>query len=178
MTARLRIIVALGLVAVVAAGGFAVYAHRPVARVRTDPTWGLFTDAQWRALGATRVVTAMPPLAVVAKGRCLLVLRGTTRLARLCGPSTLLVAYAIRERGMTDVVGVAQRRVASVVETFGGTSTNAFLFSAPHALAFGNSVRGRTVELSARDSSGREVARLYCASAFGAVCGSSAHRRS
>jgi hypothetical protein len=201
VTRRLGVIAALGLVAVLAAGGFAVYAHEPARAPIVSPTWGVFTDAQWQALGerigvpasALRMVTAMPardgtPFAIVsaplARGRrCFVVVRGLQPGTPICTLGAPVAAYTTHEPHAIGVVGLAGRRVASLVVTWrlpdGRTTTSgAALLSAPGAWGFGGGYSGRLVALTARDVRGRVIERLYCASALRGVCGMSAQRRS
>ena len=200
MTRRLGVIVALGLVALLAAGGFAVYAHRPAQEATPEPTWGVFTDAQWQRLAARlgvepaqlRMVTAMParngtPFAIVSAPRdghyCFTVVRGVRPGRPICKLAAPLVAFTVREPHSLDVVGLASRRVASLVSTWrspdGQTITSgSALLSAPGAWGFGSGYSGTLVALTARDVHDRIIARLYCASALRGVCGMSAQRRS
>ena len=173
VTRRLGVTVACGLLAVLAAGGFAVYAHRPARLPAPDPSWGLFSKAEWRSLGATRVVAAMPPLAVVSVRGCLVVLNRTARLAAVCHQTQPLRMFALRAHGMTDVVGIVRPDVASVV----GGGYNLPLLRAPHAYAFGVGLRSAST-FTAYDARGHVVARVYCASALRGSCGESAQRSS
>lgn len=198
---RLVAIAAAGLAAILAAGGFALSSRGPAAEPAVSPTWGVFTDAQWQALGARlgvrpaalRMVTAMPardgtPFAIVsaphgAGRRCFVVVRGLRPGAELCALRAPLVAFTTVEPHAIDVVGLASRRVASLVSTWrlpDGTTTTSgsALLSAAGAWGFGSSYSGRLVSLTARDADGRVIARLYCASALRGVCGISAQRRS
>jgi hypothetical protein len=201
VTRRLGVIAALGLVAVLAAAGFAAYAHRRASEPAVSPTWGVFTDAQWQTLGerlgvATselRMVTAMPardgtPFAIVsatlsAGRRCFVVVRGLRPGDPICKLDRPLMAFTTREPHGIDVVGLASRRVGSLVSTWrlpdGRTTTSgSALLSAPGAWGFGSSYSGTLVALTARDVHDRVIARLYCASALRGVCGMSAQRRS
>jgi hypothetical protein len=196
VTRRLGVIAALGLVAVVAAGGFAVYAHRPTDEPAVSPTWGIFTDAQWHALGARlgvptsalRMVTAMPardgtPFAIVSARRCFFVVRGLRPGPQICRLDAPVVAFLTREQDAVDVVGLASRRVASLVSTWrlpDGrlTTSGSALISAPGAWGFGSGYSGTLVALTARDVHDRIIARVYCASALRGVCAGSAQRRS
>ena len=201
MTRRLGVIAALGLVAVLAAGGFAVVAHRPAEEPTVSPTWGVFTDAQWRTLGARlgvpasvlRMVTAMPardgtPFAIVSaplagSRRCFVVVRGLRPGEPICRLDAPVMAFMTREPNAVDVVGLASRRVASVVSTWrlpDGrlTTSGSALLSAPGAWGFGSGYSGKLVALTARDVHNRIIARIYCASALRGVCGISAQRRS
>jgi len=196
VTRRLGVIAALGLVAVLSAGGFAVYAHRPAPEQSVSPTWGVFTDAQWRALGvrlgvpssALRMVTAMPardgtPFAIVNARRCFFVVRGLRPGPPICTLAAPLLAFTTREPHAIDVVGLASRRVAGLVSTWrlpDGrlTTSGSALISAPGAWAFGSGYSGTLVALTARDVHNRVIARVYCASALRGVCGISAQRRS
>ena len=201
MTRRVVAIAAAGLVAILAAGGFALSYRGPAAEPPASPTWGVFTDAQWQALGARlgvsasalRMVTAMPardgtPFAIVSSPRadgrrCFVVVRGPHPGSSICKLRTPLVAFITVEPKAIDVIGLASRRVASLVSTWrvpgGGTTTSgSALLSAPGAWGFGSGYSGRLVALTARDVHGRVIARLYCASALRGVCGMSAHRRS
>ena len=132
MTRRLGVIAALGLLAVLAAGGFAVYAHRPAQEPSVSPTWGVFADAQWQTLGARlgvpasalRMVTAMPardgtPFAIVSAPlaggrRCFVVVRGLRPGKPICKLAAPVVAFTMREPRAIDVIGLASRRVASL----------------------------------------------------------------
>ena len=196
MTRRLGVIAALGLVAVLAAGGFALSAHRPAQEPAVSPTWGVFTETQWQALAARlrvspsqlRMVTAMParngtPFAIVTAHRCFVVVRGMRTEAPICRLSAPVMAFMTPEPRATDVVGLASRRVASLVSTWrlpdGRLETSgSALLSAPGAWGFGSGYSGTLVALTARDASNRVVARVYCASALSGVCGVSAQRRS
>jgi hypothetical protein len=200
VTRRLGVIVALGLVALFAAGGLEVYAHRSAPEPTVSPTWGVFTDAQWRILAGRlrveptqlRMVTAMPagdgtPFAIVSARRdghdCFVVVRGIRPGTPFCKLTSPLVAFAVREPHTLDVVGLASRRVASLVSTWrlpdGRTTTSgSALLSAPGAWGFGSGYSGTLVALTARDVHNRVIARLYCASALRGACGISAHRRS
>lgn len=196
MTRRLGVIAALGLVAVLGAGGFAVYAHRPAREPTVSPAWGVFTDAQWRGLGARlgvpasalRMVTAMPardgtPFAIVSAHRCFVVVRGLDTGTPICTLDSPVVAFTSREPHMLDVVGLASRRVASLVSTWrlpDGriTTSGSALLSAPGAWGFGSGYSGTLVALTARDARNGVIARVYCASALRGVCGTSAQRRS
>jgi hypothetical protein len=200
VTRRLGVIVALGLVALFAAGGLEVYAHRSAPEPTVSPTWGVFTDAQWRILAGRlrveptqlRMVTAMPardgtPFAIVSapEGRqhCFVVVRGLRTGTPICRLVAPLVAFTVRGPHEIDVVGLASRRVASLVSTWrlpdGRTTTSgSALLSAPGAWGFGSGYSGTLVALTARDVHDRVIARLYCASALRGVCGTSAQRRS
>jgi hypothetical protein len=200
MTRRLGVIVVLGLVALSAAGGFAVHAHRPAAEPTVSPTWGVFTDTQWRTLAGRlrvapaqlRMVTAMPardgtPFAIVSAPQggqhCFVVVRGLRPGTPICRLAAPLVAFTARGPHEIDVVGLASRRVASLVSTWrlpdGQTTTSgSALLSAPGAWGFGSGYSGALVALTARDVHNRVIARLYCASALRGVCGTSAQRRS
>jgi hypothetical protein len=190
------VIAALGVVAVLAAGGFAVYAHRPAKEPTVSPTWGVFTDAQWQALAtrlgvpasALRMVTAMPardgtPFAIVGARRCFFVVRGVRTGPAICRLEAPVVAFTTREPHAIDVVGLASRRVASLVSTWrlpdGRTTTSgSALLSAPGAWGFGSGYSGTLVKLTARDVHNRVIATVYCASALRGACGMSAQRRS
>jgi hypothetical protein len=196
MTQRLTAIVAAGLVAVLAAGGFALTHRGPAAAPPVSPTWGVFTDAQWRTLAARlgvapaqlRMVTAMParngtPFAIVSARRCFVVVRGLRTEAPICTLSSPLMAFTTREPHAIDVIGLASRRVASLVSTWrlpdGRTTTSgSALISARGAWGFGSGYSGTLVALTARDVHNRVIAKLYCASALRGVCGISAQRRS
>ena len=196
MTRRLGVIAALGLVAVLAASGFAVYAHRPVREPSASPTWGVFTDAQWRTLAARlgvaprqlRMVAAMParngtPFAIVRAHRCFVVVRGLRPGEPICKLDAPVVAFMTREPHAVDVIGLASRRVASLVSTWRlpdgrMTTSGSALLSAPGAWGFGSGYSGTLVALTARDAHNRIIARLYCASALRGACGISAQRRS
>ena len=196
MTRRLGVIVALGLVAVLAAGGFAVSADRPAQEPKASPTWGVFTDAQWRMLAARlgvaprqlRMVTAMParngtPFAIVRAHRCFVVVRGLRPGQPIWELDAPVMAFVTREPNAVDVVGLASRRVASLVSTWrlpGGrmTTSASALLSAPGAWGFGTAYSGTLVALTARDVHNRVIARVYCASALRGACGISAQRRS
>lgn len=194
MSHRLPFILALGFAATVAAGAFAVVAHRPAHEQHVDPSWGVFTDTQWRTLGSRlgandlRVVAAMPlhdgtPFAIVTARRCLVVVRGTSPLRRVCGLTSPLLVFAQRDGSMTNVVGIASGRIEGVVSTSqidGHSFTQGTaLLRAPGARVFGSSFAG-VPAFTARDRNGQFVARvrLYCASALRGVCGTSAQRRS
>jgi hypothetical protein len=93
------------------------------------------------------------------------------------------VAFLTREQDAVDVVGLASRRVASLVSTWrlpDGrlTTSGSALISAPGAWGFGSGYSGTLVALTARDVHDRIIARVYCASALRGVCGGSAQRRS
>jgi hypothetical protein len=196
VTRRLGVIAALGLVAVLAAGGFAVFAHRPAQEPTVSPTWGVFTDAQWRTLAARlgvaprrlQMVTAMParngtPFAIVRAHRCFVAVRGMRPGEPICKLDSPVVAFMTREPNSVDVVGLASRRVASLVSTWrlpDGrlTTSGSALLSAPGAWGFGSGYSGTLVALTARDAHNRIIARVYCASALRGACGISAHRRS
>lgn len=187
--------------AILGAAGFVLTYRGPAAEPAASPTWGIFTDAQWQTLGARlgvrasalRMVTAMPardgtPFAIVsaprADGRrCFVVVRGLRPGRSICTLRAPLVAFTTVEPKAIDVIGLASRRVASLVSTWrlpGGRTTisGSALIPAPGAWGFGSGYSGRLVALTARDAHGRVIARLYCASALRAVCGSSAQRRS
>jgi len=188
-------------VAVLAAGGFAVSAHRPAQEPSVSPTWGVFTDAQWQRLGARlgvptsalRMVTAMPardgtPFAIVSAPLvgghpCFVVVRGLRPGRPICRLEAPVVAFMTREPHAVDVIGLASRRVASLVSTWrlpNGrvTTSGSALLSAPGAWGFGSGYSGTLVALTARDVHNRIVARVYCASALRGACGISAQRRS
>jgi hypothetical protein len=189
-------IVAAGTVAILALAGF-VLMHRSLASGPVgSPTWGVFTDAQWQTL-ATRVgvpasalqmVTAMParngtPFAIVNARRCFYVVRGLSPGPPICELSAPVMAFTTRDSQFVDVVGLAGRRVASLVSTWrlpdGRTTTSgSALLSAPGAWGFGSGYSGTLVTLTARDAHNRVIARVYCASALRGVCGMSAQRRS
>ena len=81
MTRRVEIIIPIGLAMILAAGGLALSERKSPSAPKASPTWGVFTDAQWNALGgrlsglgldqaSMQVVTAMPeqdgtPFAIV-----------------------------------------------------------------------------------------------------------------
>ncbi len=201
MTRRLGVIAALGLVAVLAAGGFAVNAHRPAPEPTASPTWGVFTDAEWQRLAAglrvepaqLRMITAMPardgtPFAIVsaplARGRrCFVVVRGLRTGAPICKLDAPVTAFVTHESHAVDVVGLASRRVASLVATWRlpdgrMTTSEEALVSAPGAWGFGSGYSGTLVAFTARDVHNRVVAKIYCASALRGSCGISAQRRS
>ena len=196
MTRRLGVITALGLVAVFAAGGFTVYAHRPAQEPTVSPTWGVFTDAEWQGLAARlgvpvsalTMVAAMParngtPFAIVNAHRCFFVVRGLETGTPICTLAAPVVAFTTREPHMLDVVGLASRRVAGLVSTWRlpdgrMTTSGSALLSAPGAWGFGSGYSGTLVALTARDVHNRVIARVYCASALRGVCGMSAQRRS
>lgn len=196
MTQRLTAILAAGIVAILAAGGFALTHRGPATEPSVPPTWGVFTDAQWRALAARlgiapaqlRMVTAMPardgtPFAIVSAHRCFVVVRGLRAAAPICTLSAPVVAFTTSEPHQLDVIGLASRRVASLVSTWrlpDGrlTTSGSALLSAPGAWGFGSGYSGTLVALTARDVRNRIIARVYCASALRGVCGVSAQRRS
>jgi hypothetical protein len=173
-----------------------VSAHRPAKQPTVSPTWGVFTDAQWHALATRlgvpasglRMVTAMPardgtPFAIVGARRCFFVVRGLRAGPPICTLSAPVIAFTTREPHSLDVVGLASRRVASLVSTWrlpDGrlTTSGSALLSAPGVWGFGSAYSGTLVALTARDAHNRIVARIYCASALRGVCGMSAQRRS
>jgi hypothetical protein len=134
------------------------------------------------------MVTAMPardgtPFAIVSARRCFFVVRGQSPGTPICKLDAPVVAFMTREPHAVDVIGLASRRVASLVSTWrlpdGRTTTSgSALLSAPGAWGFGSGYSGRLVALTARDAQNRIVARVYCASALRGACGISAQRRS
>lgn len=178
-------IIALGVVAVLVSGALALDERRPVRPPQVSPSWGQYTDRQWRTLqaryGALRMATSSPSLAIVAARGCLVVLHGMTHLATVCRPTTPMRLFAWRSAGMTNVVGITSPAVAyatTTSRTDGRRYTSgAFLLEAPHGHVFGSGVRAATA-FTAYDAHGRVLERLYCASALRGVCGISAHRRS
>jgi hypothetical protein len=196
VTRRLGVIAALGLVAVLATGGFARYVHRQAQEPRVSPTWGVFTDDQWQTLATRlgvatsglRMVTAMParngtPFAIVSARRCFYVVRALRPGSPICELTAPVIAFTARDSKLVDVVGLASHRVAGLVATWrlpdGRTTTSgSALLSAPGAWGFGSGYSGTLVALTARDAHNRVIARVYCASALRGVCGVSAQRRS
>jgi hypothetical protein len=94
-----------------------------------------------------------------------------------------VVAFTAREPQAIDVIGLAGRRVASLVSTWrlpDGrlTTSGSALLTAPGAWGFGSAYSGTLVSLTARDAHDRVIAKVYCASALRGVCGMSAQRRS
>jgi hypothetical protein len=180
------VIIALGLVAVLAAGGLLAYAHRPVFDPTGSPGWGVYSDAQWHRLqaryGPIEMATSGTTLAIVRAHGCLVVLHGMTRRATVCRPAAPLRVFASRSGRMTDVVGITSPAVSFVTSTgrYSGrpVTSGAFLMPAPHGHVFGFGDSSAATTLTAYDAHGRVLARLYCASALRGVCGSSAHRRS
>jgi hypothetical protein len=134
------------------------------------------------------MVTAMParngtPFAIVSAHRCFVVVRGLRPGAPICTLSAPVMAFTTSEPHALDVIGLASRRVASLVSTWrlpGGrlTTSGSALLSAPGAWGFGSGYSGTLVALTARDAHDRVIATVYCASALRGVCGISAHRRS
>ena len=193
MTRRVLLIAALGLVATLAVGGFALSVRGGGASSpAVSPTWGVFTDAQWHALGSRvgpsmKLVTAMPqgngrPFAIVsvqhAAHTCFVVVRGVSPSAPICTLAQPVLAFTARERDGLDVVGLARRNVESVVASWGTMTQGTALLPAGTAHAFGSRYIGAPVVLTAHVHGGAVVARLYCASALRGVCGMSAQRRS
>ena len=204
VTHRLRIIVAAGLVAVAASGVLALSLHRGTpASTTISPTWGVFSDAQWRYLGerldslgldgsAMRMVTAMPkqdgtPFAIVTAPRrsgraCFVVVRGGSPSLPICKLRHPLLAFTVADGARTDVIGLATTRAETVVASWRShdgyvTTQGAALISAPHAYGVGMSFSG-VPSLTAYGHGGVVLAKIYCASALRGVCGVSAHRRS
>lgn len=205
MTHRLRIIVAAGLLAVAAGGAFALSLHREDAPASTaiSPTWGVFDDGQWQALGerldslgldgsAMQMVTAMSkrdgtPFALVAVPRpsgraCFVVVRGASPSKPICKLRQPLLAFTATDGPRTNVIGIARPRAETVVASWRSrdgsvTTQGAALLSAPHAYGVGMSFPG-VPSLTAYGHGGVVLAKIYCASALRGVCGMSAHRRS
>lgn len=181
MTRRLGVIIALGIVAVLVSGALAVDELRPVHQPQVSPSWGQYTDAQWRTLqeryGAVRMATDAPPLAILASRGCLVALRGMQHLATVCRPTAPLRLFTWRSGGMTNVVGITSPAVASVVYSEGSFRSGVPLMPASHGHVFGAGLRSATA-FTAYDRHGRVLERLYCASALRGVCGMSAQRRS
>jgi hypothetical protein len=185
VTRRVGVIIALGFLTVLAAGGLALTIRTPAKDFKPTPSWGMYSNAQWRTLeqryGAITMRTAMTSAAVVSAHGCLVVLDGMREVATVCHPTKPLQAFAVEHHGLIDVAGVASRRVVSVVTTTPQGSMNSALLPANDAwvfsAGFGRGASG-PLTLTARDAKGRVVARLYCASALRGACGMSAHRRS
>jgi hypothetical protein len=205
VTLRLRIIAAAGLAVVAAAGGlsFSLRHTGSLPSTTISPTWGVFTDAQWRALGARldalgldgstmKMVTAMPkqdgtPFAVVTAVRgpghaCFVVVRGASAARPICTLRQPLLAFTATDRGVTDVVGLVTRRAETVVASWrtpdGHVVTQgSALLTAPHAYGIGIAFSG-VPTLTAYGHGGVALGKVYCASALRGVCGTSAQRRS
>ena len=198
MTRRLAVIAAAGLVATLAAGGLALSLRGPASPSAVSPSWGLFTDAQWRTVGSRiaalgldvsdmKVVTAMPresgaPFAIVSAARggrtCFVLVRGASPASPICSLSRPLLAFAAPEHDGIDVVGLAGRDVEGVVASSAKGTQGSALLPAAGVHAFGARYMSRRLTLTAHVRGGAVVARLYCASALRAVCGMSAQRRS
>jgi hypothetical protein len=185
MTRRLVLIVALGCVAVLVSGTFALDERRPVHQPRVSPSWGQYTDTQWRTLqqryGSVAMATSSPPLAILASHGCLVALNGMRHLATVCRPTAPLRLFTWRSGGMTSVVGITSAAVAYAATSdreYGRVyRSGVFLMQARHGHVFGSGVR-RPTAFTAYDRRGRVLERLYCASALRGVCGMSAQRRS
>ena len=160
----------LGVVATLVSGALALDERRTVHQPQVSPSWGQYTDPQWRTLerryGSIRMATSSPPLAIVSARSCLVVLRGMTHLATVCRPSRALQLFTWRGSGMKRVVGITSPAVSYVTATGRGYTQGMFLMPAPHGHVFGAGLRNATTFVA------------YCASALRAVCGDSAQRRS
>jgi hypothetical protein len=189
---RLAAIVTAGVAAIAGASAAALLLARgPAAPQPTPPSWNLFDDAQWASIGAQlsgfdaatlHVVAAMPPLAMVAARRddgttCFAVVRHTTVGAPICRLSRPLLAFTLGHGRRVEVVGLARRRVTTLVLTADGLRQGGALLPAGPASAFGYGFATAPV-LEALDADGTVLETLYCASALRGVCGMSAHRRS
>ena len=185
---RLTRLVAVGAAAVAAAAGGAVLALRgSVAPPPVSPTWGMFDDAEWHAVASQlptfdprtmHVATAMSKrFAIVTDDRCVAVVRGTHVSAPICRLKQPVVAFTMRDGRLLDVIGVAAKRVATLVIVEGGRREGAAPLPAGPFNAFGfGSPAAPTLE--ALGGNGRVIEKLYCASALRGVCGMSAQRRS
>jgi hypothetical protein len=192
MTTRLTVLVAAGVAAIAASAAGALLSLRgPTAPPPVPPTWNLFDDAQWSSIGAQlhgfdratlHVVTAMPPLAIVAATRedgrtCFAVVRRTAVSAPICRVTQPLLAFTMGRGRDVRVVGLVRHDVTTLVLTAGGIRQGGALLPAGPAAAFGYGFSQAPV-IEALDGDNRVVAKRYCASALRGVCGTSAHRRS
>lgn len=177
---------------VLAAGGYALSLRGHDSSNTVSPTWGVFTDAQWQALGSRlgssmKLVTAMPqengkPFAIVSMQRssrtCFVVVRGVSPSAPICALKQPVLAFTAREHDGIDIVGLARRDVESVVAADGKLTQGTALLPAASLHAFGSRFMSPSIALTAHVHGGAVVERLYCASALRGVCGMSAQRRS
>jgi hypothetical protein len=179
VTRRVWLIAAVG--AVLAAGTFAAFAlvqPSSSSAFRTSPSWGIYSDAQWRVVESglarrglvtnVRVAAAMPPLALVAgtasSGRTCLVVVTAMRLGRtICRSTKPIQLFTSRHGALLDVVGIARHDVAGV--TIASTSNGRPLIqgmpllSVPGFLVFASGVRDPSL-LLARAAGNRIVARV------------------
>jgi hypothetical protein len=183
VTRRLGIILALGVIAMLVSGALALDETRTVHQPQVSPSWGMYTDAQWRTLqeryGSIQMVASEPAVSAVASRGCIVVVHGMTHLATVCRPSAPLRLIAWRAAGMTHVIGITNPSVTSVVTKTGNFTEGVVLQHAPHAYVFAGGFKGLT-NLTVYGAHGRvlEQLQVHCASALRGACGISEQRRS
>jgi hypothetical protein len=191
VTRRAWLLLVVGALLVGAFGGFALANRGESATFTPTASWNMFPPARWQAIrdraGArgfspetVRVVAAVTrqdgtPLALLAgqkSGRtCFVLVHGGAMEPAICKLAKPLVLFAFRDRWggrrVVDVLGLASRRVQSVVQetTLQGKPwrSGVVLSPVPGAFAFGIGTTGTQARFLGSTASGRVLTQVHVA---------------